>query len=65
MITYWVLGRKFADAHDRAIRFIDPPNAPKQAEQNVPTDAKVQPEWCDKCSAWHLIRKSTLPLTIK
>lgn len=60
MITYWVLGRSFADNHDRAIRFPAPPSDTRRKQLNIPIDEKTGIVWCDKCNSWHITRQSSV-----
>lgn len=66
MMTFWVLGRRFADDHDRAIRFVDPPihSESRRKRLGLPNDKSINQTWCDKCSAWHATRMSKLPSDI-
>lgn len=60
-MKYWVLGKFFADDHDRAIRYLGTIDCLKVMRNDIPKDGdKVSPEWCDKCGVFHLTRKDSI-----
>lgn len=54
MITYWTLGRRFAEDHDRAIRFQFLPSHGRMKELNIPINSKQTFTYCDRCHVYHL-----------
>lgn len=52
---YLVTGKRLADDHDRAIRFIDQYRAIKEAK--VFSEEMTAVDWCDKCNCWHVTGK--------
>lgn len=62
MQTFWVSGRRFADDHDQAVRFIDQQQLTERMERSdFPKISGVFNEYCNKCICWH-IRRNELTL---
>lgn len=65
MLTYWILGRRFEDNHDRAIRYVYPLSDTQRAKAGIPKDSKVELKWCDRCSAYHFVRSTNSNMVVK
>jgi hypothetical protein len=57
MITYWAPGRRFADYHGVALRYLDADAAAKRMEEpNFPKENCVDVQYCNECGCFHIVR---------
>ncbi len=64
MLVYWIMGHRFAEGHDRAVRYIDMKAANNRIKDASFPKEGAKVEWCNKCSVFHITKLSSMPVDI-